>query len=338
MTRHRRTLRWLALAAIAALTALGCVHLERLATPPGAALPGDWRALLDELRAYERRLGFSETRNFASFSKEREAFPFCGQASMRRLPYSYEDPGIRWLETAGEAHCRDVDPDTDVYYGVVEVWGEIGTPVTSAMLAGTLDRFVYLVIHEDCHDQFKLAFGIEEALCNIITYRAMAHFGAERFRWYARENRAIRDYARGQAKHTKTTIAHYTALERLYQRFEREEITPEDLRAIRARMLARAERALDLPAGELSTISLASSMTYSRHYPYLEGIADRIGPDLARVVEFFREVDSRKPAAAEVMRRYGIANQKSVEFVRANEAATLATIERILALRRAGRA
>jgi hypothetical protein len=320
------------LAIVVALVAVvvGCVQLNHFAAPEPPAVAGRWRELLDEIRVFERQLGFRQTKNFAQLSTDRQTFPFCGQASNRRLPYSYQDPAIRWLDDVAEAKCRDVPADTDAYYGEAEAWGEINTPVTAAMVAGTIDRFVYLVIHEDCHDQFALPYGIEEPVCEIITYRAMKEFSSAAFRWYAVENRAIRAYTRTEARHVGTTIAHYEQLDRLYRRYEREEITHETLLRLRARILARAERAMQLADGQLNNINLANYMTYSRHYPYLERTIDRLGTDLAGTVEFFRQVDARKPSQEQIMQRHGISERKSEAFVRAAERAVIETIEALL--------
>jgi hypothetical protein len=50
-------------------------------------------------------------------------------------------------------------------------------------------------------------------------------------------------------------------------------------------------------------------------------------------VEFFRYVDRIKPTRADVMKRHGITNEKSVEFVRAYEAAVIETTAKALAER-----
>ena len=52
------------LAVVAFLLALiaGC------GTPQAPGVTGEWAGLLDELRAFERRIGFADTRNFATLS------------------------------------------------------------------------------------------------------------------------------------------------------------------------------------------------------------------------------------------------------------------------------
>ena len=323
-------LRWLAALGFAIAAVAGCVKLKEFAAPQPPAVGAEWRELLDELRVFEQRIGFRPTNNFARLTTERKSFPYCGQASNRQLPYSYQDDVIRWLDDITETACREVPAEIDVYYGEAEAWGEIGTPVTASMVAGTIDRFVYLVIHEDCHDQFELPNGIEEPLCDILTHRAMAGFSSEKFRWYAREHRAIKHYTRTESRHARATISYYAELEKLYQRFERSEISHDALLSLRAPIFARAERSLELPAGHLNSILLATYMTYSRHLPQLERSIDRLDAELPHVLEFFRLVDRRKPAEEAVMQRLGVAERKNAKFLRAYEAAVMETIRQML--------
>jgi hypothetical protein len=329
-TRNFRPARWMSIAGLLVIAAIGCVQWREFSSPP-SPLVSEWRALVADLRTFEHTIGFSATKNFLTLTGERESFPFCGQASRYTLPYSYEDPSIRWADSLDEAQCHAASADADVFFGTVEAMGEIGTPVTPSMLKGKLDRFVYLVIHEDCHDQFDLPYGIEEALCNVIAYHAMDRFSSGAYRWYSRENRAIKSYTGLQSTQTRATIAHYGQLEMLYGRFHRAEISAEYLLNERARVFASAERALALDNGTMNNVVLANYMTYSRHYPFLERTFAVLGRDLARTVEFFRHVDRVKPTKAEVMRRAGIREAGTVEFVRAYETAVAKTIAQELA-------
>lgn len=323
-------MRWLAACGLVLAAAIGCVELKEFVAPQPPTVGAEWRELLDELREFERQIGFRPTKNFATLATDRQSFPFCGQASNRRLPYSYQDAGIRWLDDVTEAKCREVPADIDAYYGEVEAWGEIGTPVTASMVAGTLDRFVYLVIHEDCHDQFQLPNGIEEPLCDLLAHRAMAQFSSHKFRWYAREHRAIKHYTRSESRQARVTISLYGELEKLYGRYERDEISHEALLRLRAQILERAERSMGMPAGHLNSILLANYMTYSRHLPALERSIDRLRADLPEVVEFFRLVDRRKPVEANLMQQLGVTDRKNGAFLRAYEEAVMTTIEQVL--------
>jgi len=315
----------------------GCTQLWQSASP-GVQVNEHWRELLTDLRAFEARIGFRPTRNFLAVATEQKGFPFCGRAPQLVLPYSYQDPVIEWRNAGSEAQCRENSAGLDVFYGSSEALGEVGSPVTPSMLTSSLDRFVYLVIHEDCHDQFDLPYGIEEALCDAITYRAMAMFAAEKFRWYAPENRVVRAYAAKQSRLARVTIEQYERVAALHARHERGEITAETLLRERAVLFARAERALAIEKGKLNNVVLANHMTYSRHYPALDAVLDAFGSDLGAAVAFLKRADAAKPPLDQVLRAQSIADPKSLAAVRAWEAAVMASIAHALAAERAGAA
>lgn len=315
----------LAALALLAATIAGCALVR------DAKIPKEWEPLLEEIRAFERRIGFESSEAFIEFSEEDGGYPFCGQVSRLYLPYSYEDPAIRWLDAATEQECRAHADGADVYFGRVEALGEVGAAVTSEMLGVPLHRFLYLVLHEDCHEQFGLPYGIEEALCNLIAYEGMAVFGKERFGSVTRENLTIQRYAKAESERTRAIMALYEQLAGHYARYERREISTDALLQERARVLSRAERALRWKRGSLNNVGMANEMTYSRHYPFLESVFDALGRDLARTVAFFKRVDAMKPSQFDVMERHRIASGKSVELIRAYEAAVVETIEQTLA-------
>lgn len=313
------------LAAALIVLAGGCA----IFAPTAPFVSEEWAALLKEVRAYERRIGFADTDNFADLTQEYEAFVFCGVASRLVLPYSYQDPAIIWSESVSEEECRERGKDADAYHGAVEAWGEIGTPVTPAMITSKLDRFLYLVIHEDCHDQFALPYGIEEALCDLITFKGMAEFTRAKFGALSTEHRAVQRYADAQARIALATVATYTRLETLYTRHARGEITAEALLLQRTAIYEAAKRPLAWTRGELNNVSLANHMTYSRHYPFMVSVFDALGRDLPRTIAFFRHVDTIKPEPEAVMKQHRH-NKGSVEFVRAYEAAVTETIRKAL--------
>ena len=311
----------------------GCTLMQDAATRlPGPRLYEKGAAVIDGIRTFERRIGFRETKNFQDLDKETESYPFCGTISSLQLPYSYEDPAIRWIEIPTEEDCRTLaGPGGDAYFGQTEAIGEQGTPVTTAMMSGSLVRFVYLVFHEDCHDQFDLPFGIEEALCNVIAYHAMDQYAVEKDRFTALERVALRRYSVREPERTRQAKAFYEQLEALYARHARREIPAQALLEERARIFALAERAIAWEKGALNNVGIANDMTYSRHFPMLEGVFVALDRDLARTVAFFRRVDARKPSRADIVKRYGLKSDRGVEFIRANEAAVVQLIEQMLA-------
>lgn len=314
---------------LSAAVITGCSQLQDWILPT-PSVPSEWNTLLREVRGFERRIGFRETENFKEVYAEKGEYSMCGYAPRFQLPYSYEDPGIRWGDALNEKDCRAAANGDDIYFAKVEAIGEIGTAVTLTMLEGKLDRFLYLVIHEDCHDQFDLPYGVEEALCNLLGYKGMAVFAEERYGVKAREDRAIRRYSETQSRLTRATVNYYQQIEQLYARHARNEIVVDALQRERARIFSDAERILAWKRGAMSNVGLASDMTYSRHYPLLETVHQTLGQDLSKTVAFFRQVDKVKPTRSAVMKRYRIADEKSARFVRAYEAAVVETIENVL--------
>jgi hypothetical protein len=291
-----------------------------------------WAGLIDEMREYERRIGFSETPNFLQIAEDQESFTYCGRASRLQLPYSYEDPAIRWTHGISREECLALGRNEDVYFDEAEALGEIGTPLTRSMLDAPLERFLYLVFHEDCHDQFEFPAGIEEALCNVIAYQAMAIFARDRFGPKSAEHALVTGYVEAQAERSLLTRAYYRRLAVLYARYGRKELSAQALLNERDRALRLAERVLAREAGSLNNVSIATDMTYDRHYPFFVSIHDLLGSDLVRTVHFFKVVDARKPDTDQVMKQKRLRDEDSVAFVRAYEAAVIEIVRRELEL------
>jgi len=322
-------LRPLALCTLLTLALGGCYALQSADQAPRS--PYEGTALIAEIRDFERGIAFAATNNFQSYSEETKSFPFCGHVSRHYLPYSYQDPAIQWFKIASEDECRAFDQTADISYGETEAVGERATPVTLSMLSASLDRFVYVVIHEDCHEQFELPHGIEEAVCNVIGFKAMAAFGQEKFKALSRERRTMQRVAREGAEQSRATVEHYERLAALYAHHERSAMPQDVFLRERGRIFRSAERRLAWPKGTMNNVWIANAMTYSRHYPLVERVYDALGRDLARTVAFFKHVDKSKPTPAEVMERNGLQSETSVEFVRAYEAAIVEAIEKALA-------
>ena len=319
-----------ALALCVLLAIAGCFGPRgdsELATPRSH---DEWTTLIAEVRAFARTIGFEPTNNFRAFSREKADYPFCGHVSRLYLPYSYEDPAIKWFNVPTKEECLARGAGSDVTFGATEAIAERGTPVTTAMLVAPLHRFLYVVVHEDCHEQFALPYGIEEALCNVIAFRAMAAYGEQRFKSMPAERRAIDRYAREGAAHSRITVAAYGQLAALYDRHGAEQLPEHALLKERARIFRTMEKQIAWPRNSMNNVWIANAMTYSRHHAMMERVFDALGADLARTVAFFKQVDAAKPAPAQIMAKHRIASESSVEFVRAYEAAVVEAIEREL--------
>jgi hypothetical protein len=96
----------------------------------------------------------------------------------------------------------------------------------------------------------------------------------------------------------------------------------------RGEILQTAARQLAWTQGDAGNVRIANSMTYSRHYPFLEQVFDTLGRDTARTVAFFKRVDAAKPSRDTVVARDG---DSGVAAIRAYEAAVISAISAALA-------
>ena len=295
-----------AVALLFAIALAACGPLGELLSPPAPGVTAEWSGLLAELRDFERTIGFRATANFTDTAKDHVSFPFCGYAPRLTLPWSYEDPAIRWIDTDNEADCRERAGDNDVFFRHLEARGESATPVTAAMLAG------------------------EETVCDFITHQAMMAFARGKYLPGSREQRAIVRYAESQAAMSLATIEVYARIEALYAQHQRGEVSTDALLRERSAIYTAAERPLGFSAGALNNVSLASNMTYSRYYPQVEEAFAANGRDLARTVALFRKVDAARPAVTRVQKQQRIEDVRSVEFLRAYESAVIDAIRAAL--------
>jgi hypothetical protein len=339
MIRTSRT-RWFALlfaAAAVTFALVACRQVQHASEPPAAPRSyAEVQALIREVSVYERRIGFRETENFRRLAEERRSFPFCGNAPRLYLPYSYEDPSIKWYDVETVEQCHAFEENADVYFGHSEAMGEIKAPVTPAMLSATLARLIYLIVHENCHDQFELPYGIEEPLCNVIAYGSLPAFAGEHYGLLRAEYYAVGLYANSASTFARTTIRYYEELAALYAAHAKLGAGSErDVLRRRADILQRAGRNLGWSSAEMNNVLLANAMTYSRHYPFVEEVFEVLGRDVARTVAFFREVDATRPRSEEVMRRHGLKSAESVDYLRAYESSVIATARELLRHRQA---
>jgi hypothetical protein len=190
---------------------------------------------------------------------------------------------------------------------------------------------LYLVIHEDCHDQFDFPYGFEEALCNVLAYRGMTAFAREHYGAWTRANYAVRRYADTQTYLTHSVVSYYRQIEQLYARRASGEITALAALRERARVFGGAERTFGWYRGTLNNVGLANEMTYSRHFPLIDSVHVALGDDLAKTVAFFKAVDRVKTTAESVLLAERISDRKSAHFVHAHEAVVAQTVRRELA-------
>ena len=290
----------------------------------------EWQAIVRDLRVFQRTFGFRETRNFQSVSTKVVENRFCGIVSKRYLPYSYEDPAVSWYEDLPQEECVPEHRGQDVYFGTREVLGEVATPVTQSMLHGSLDRFAYLVIHEDCHDQFKQPYGIEEALCDVIAHEAMKRYARQPPRASQPAWQTLVTYAVHQTALSKETAVQFEHVQAFFDEAKKARLSDRRFLEQRAFLFAEVERKIEWKPGDANNVTLAEAITYSRHYDRLEKIYVRLGSDLAAFVSHFQQLDTALAGIRRALRRKGLTESRGAAYLRAYENAILDLAEQKL--------
>jgi hypothetical protein len=297
---------------------------------PAPDLRTEWQSIVGDLRAFQKTFGFRETRNFQSVSEKMVENRFCGIVAKRYLPYSYEDPAVAWYEDLPQEECVPEHRGQDVYFGTREVLGEVSTPVTQSMLNGSLDRFVYLVIHEDCHDQFKQPYGIEEALCDVITHEAMKRYARQAPRASQAAWQTLISYAVHQTALSKETAVQFERVKAFFDEAKKNRMSDRRFLEQRAVLFADVERKIEWKPGDANNVTLAEAITYSRHYDRLEKIYLRLGGDLSAFVTHFQQLDPALAGIRRTLRRKGLTESRGAEYLHAYENAILDLAEQKL--------
>ena len=136
--------------------------------------------LIEEIKEFERELGFVETENFRTYSPETEAYHYLFYTSSTQLPHSLDDPALIAAIGTRDSVSLDYQKYDAFFYSIPSVAGE-GTPVTESLMQAPLDRFIQIIFHEDWHEQVDLPLGLEEPSAEIIGYTAAMLFTRKKF-------------------------------------------------------------------------------------------------------------------------------------------------------------
>mgnify|MGYP001591329605 FL=1 len=328
----RRVLPCIMFVALAATHALSS-QAASLPEKSGPSYHAERMALIQEMKAFEAQNGFAPTNNFLEYDPDVQNYPQCYSAPKSYLPYSYMDPAIAGSAGAGtEQECDAFSMGRDWYFYASEaVAGIGGTPITPAMVESPLDRFMYLVFHEDCHEQILgLARGINEAACDIIAMEMMIKFAEEKFGIGSRENNLAKNYLTCYQEKSRIVNEASERLFLLYEDYARKKVTKKDLLLKRAAIFREIdEKFTEVRRNDpteyyrqiiFNNASLGFLLTYTRNQTLIEKVFDRLGHNLPQIVSFLRQVTKLQPGDEAIVEQYKLQDNFGVKFIRAEEA------------------
>jgi hypothetical protein len=289
-------------------TASGCAGNNRVTPAPASPSLRPALQVIADLKAYEKRVGFEATGNFAASSGE--AFPGrCYYTGLLELPESYRE---LQLAPAVNGTCSVPESEYDVFSYPLETAATGKSPITPALESATLERVLMVVPHEDFHNQPEMRAAppaAAEAAATIVGFLTAAGFARDE---YGTDSELFRrlsaEAARFLAK-AAVVNGYYVKVAQLYASYRAGEI-PRDEALSRKRALFDGLRtactALEPPPvsfnrcpAVMNNAGLAFDRTYTQEYMATFDLYMRLGGDLTSAVAALRRLLPRWPGAAQ---------------------------------------
>jgi len=249
--------------------------------------------LIKEIKAFESGLGFSETENFKTYSDEIEVYNYTFFTPKTTLPYSLDDPLLQ--RSAGTPESLGINPeDYDLFFYPIEALAEIQTPVTGSLLETPLHRFIYIIFHEDWHEQISTALGIEEPSGEVVGYHAAMLFTAEKFGADSATYKTLQAELNNKLKESQVYRQYYGELNHLYASLQSGQISEAETLSHKAALLKAMDSDIkDIWGGrrkQLNNAFIAFQMTYFRHLPFMQQVYTATNADLTKTISILSSV------------------------------------------------
>lgn len=247
--------------------------------------------LIQDIKAFEKKLGFSETENFLTFSDETEAYHYYFYTSSTKLAYSLDDPTLQFGTGTPESVSID-SKKYDVYFYSIPAIAGVKTPVTKSLMQVPLHRFIHIIFHEDWHEQIDLPLGIEEPSGEVVSYAAAMLFTEEKFGQDSEIYNTLRQHLSNKLSESEIYQDYYEQLNAIYSCFQAGIISE-------AETLHRKDQLLESMGNDLQGIwggrpdqlnnaFIAFQMTYFRYLPLMYQVYSTTDFDLIEAIAIFR--------------------------------------------------
>ncbi|HEY81757.1 MAG TPA: aminopeptidase [Dehalococcoidia bacterium] len=252
--------------------------------------------LVEEIKAFEKELGFEETENFKTYSDEVETYDFYFYTPRTTLPYSLDDPSLRYGTGKPQSAPFDLK-EFDVFAYSVEAIAGVKTPVTRSLLRAPLARFIHIIFHEDWHEQIDSPLGIEEPTAEVVSYAASLRFAEEKFGRDSAVFKTLNQEFQKKLKESEIYQRYYDELSLLYSQFRSGKLSKKETLSRKSSLLqAMGDELKDLWGGkpaQLNNAFIAFQMTYFRHFPLMYQVFSATDYDLEKTIDIFRWVPSQ---------------------------------------------
>lgn len=279
--------------------------------------------LVKEIKAFQKKLGFDPTENFASYSDKKEAYDYYFYAPVADLPYSLDDPALKY----GEGTARTSSIDTrkyDVFYYSIPALAGISTPITKSLLESPLHRFIFIVFHEDWHEQIKSPLGIEEASGELMGYVSSLLFTEERFgrdsEVYATLDRELTN----KLKESRVFQSYYEKLAALYAENRSGKVTEAETLSRKSQLIRSLDDDIYGVWGkrrdQLNNAFISFQMTYFRHLNLMHDVFSASNSDIMATIKVLRGIPEQDGSFDNDIERVKGIELRVAEYLRNNRA------------------
>ena len=279
--------------------------------------------LVKEIKAFQKKLGFDPTENFASYSDKKEDYDYYFYAPVADLPYSLDDPALKYGE--GTAQTSSLDTRKyDVFYYSIPALADISTPITKSLLESPLHRFIFIVFHEDWHEQIKSPLGIEEASGELMGYVSSLLFTEERFgrdsEVYATLDRELTN----KLKESRVFQSYYEKLAALYAEHRSGKVTEAETLSRKSQLIRSLDDDIYGVWGkrrdQLNNAFIAFQMTYYRHLNLMHDVFSASNSDIMVTIEVLRGIPEQGGSFDNDIERVKGIELRVAEYLRNNRA------------------
>jgi len=247
--------------------------------------------LIDEIKDFEKKLGYSETNNFRTYSDEIEVYHYYFYTPSTELPYSLDDPLLR--SGSGTPFSINNDPKKyDIYFYANPALAGIDTPVTKSLVETPLFRFIHIIFHEDWHEQLDLPLGIEESSGEIISYTAAILFAEKKMSQNPKISETLREHLINRLRENNIYERYYQQLNTVYASFHAGMISEEETLRQKEKLLESMgddlQRIWRGKSDQLNNAFIAFQMTYLRHLPLMYELLTATNFDLPKTIAILR--------------------------------------------------
>ena len=262
---------------------------------PGTGLSDEQKLeLINDIKAFEKNLGFNDTNNFLTYSDEIEAYHYYFYTSSTEIPYSLDDPKLQC--GIGAPKSVTIDPEKhDAYFYSIPAIAGVETPVTKSLLNEPLYRFIHIIFHEDWQEQMDSPLGIEEPCSEVVSYTAAMLFTKEKFGSDSEVHNTLKKHFNNKLRESEIYADYYEKLNAVYASFHAGEIADTEIFVRKERLLESMGNELRNVWGggkpsQLNNAFIAFQMTYLRHLPIMHEVLLATDFDLIKTIAIFRSM------------------------------------------------